>query len=373
MASDGHVRIMYLMDSYVDPHAGTEKQLFQLISHLADYNYEPHLTLLRPSKYIEKHGFPCEVSVLDIGKIIKLQSLLKMFRYGIKLRMEGYKLVHIFFNDSSIIAPVILRLCGIKVIISRRDMGYWYTPANLILLRLNALFVSAVVTNCNAVKQVTHRQEHIPLAKIHVIFNGYQAQDISGVNVIPDSIKHIKGRLKIVGIVANIRPIKRIEDLVNAFAMVKKQLNDVALVIVGAGETVGLMRLAGDLGIADAVIMTGKQPDTEAFIRHFDVAVLCSESEGLSNSLIEYMYYGIPIVCTRAGGNVELVENGINGYLVDVGDIHALAGRLLTLLQNEALAYEFGRKSSQYIREVCSMNRMTETHVSLYKGLRVEN
>lgn len=362
-------KIEYLIDTYVDPHAGTEKQLYQLIQTICKYNYLPHLTLLRPSEYIEEHGFPCDVSVLGIYRLFKLSSIRKIISYGRKIRKEGCRLVHIYFNDTSIITPIILKLCGLKVIISRRDMGYWYNRINLRILRINAYFVDAVVTNCLAVKTITHQKEHIPLSRIHVIFNGFQAKENAGSISVPEQILQLKGGMKIIGIVANIRPIKRIDDLLKAFAMVREKLTEVALVIVGAGDISQLSQLAKELGIEDVVIFAGKQEDTEAYIRHFDVGVLCSESEGLSNAIIEYMYYGIPVVCTRTGGNVELIEDGVNGYLFEIGDIDSLAGELLSLLQNKELADQFRRKSAQHIREVCSMNSMTEGHIKLYKNL----
>ena len=80
-----------------------------------------------------------------------------------------------------------------------------------------------------------------------------------------------------------------------------------------------LRALAGKLGVGGRVIFTGGVERPSRYIRRFDVAVLCSESEGFSNAIIEYMADARPVVCTDTGGNPELVRDGVNGYLVPVG------------------------------------------------------
>jgi len=96
------------------------------------------------------------------------------------------------------------------------------------------------------------------------------------------------------------------------------------------------------------------------------VAVLCSESEGFSNALIEYMQAGRPIICTDTGGNPELVQNGTNGFLVPVGDANALADCLVKLLSDGVLARKLGDAARETVRSTYSHTRMLNEQMACY-------
>jgi len=364
------MKIMYLIDVYRDPYAGTEKQLYNLINGLDRSKFTPALTLFCPSVYIDTFGFPCQVNVLKIKRLFSLFSLFKMISFALTLRRSGYRIVHIYFTDASLIAPIILKLAGIKVIISRRDMGYWYTTGKLAILRLNRFVIDRVIVNCAAVKQITHKKEKVPLAKIQVIYNGYLPEKFSPVN--PSTNKEppfLKNGRKLIGLVANIRPVKRIDDLIHAFRLLRPHCSDTELVIVGSGDTRPLEQLARKLDITEHVHFLGAQTDILPIIRQFDVAVLCSDSEGLSNAIIEYMQCLVPVVCTDTGGNDELIKNGVTGYLVPVGNIEILAEKLELMLIHPERAAEMAHCASTHVSELCNLDKMLEQHAKLYEEL----
>ena len=111
-------KIMYLLDAYVGPHAGTENQLRTLIEHIDKRKYMSYLTALRSTPYLEEQGFPCPVTVLNIHKIARPSTFWKLATYSRTLRREGFGVVHIFLNDASMVAPVFLKMNGIKVVVS---------------------------------------------------------------------------------------------------------------------------------------------------------------------------------------------------------------------------------------------------------------
>lgn len=368
-------KIMYLVDYYEVPQGGTEGQILQLVQHLDRSRYEPAMTLLRGSEYLERNAFPCPVRVLGITRLASIRSILRVLRYALSLRRENYRLVHCFFNDSSLIAPLFLRLVGIRVLVSRRDMGFWYTPRNLAVLRLVAPFAHRYVANSQAVKRIVQQREWVPGGKISVIYNGYvsrtendsEATDAVGLPGVP-----IHG--PVVGIVANLRPIKRIDTLIKAFALIGGQYPDAWLVVAGDDDQSQrggsmleeLLDLATDLGIRERVIFAGRVADPTPYIKRFTIAVLCSESEGFSNSVIEYMQAGRPIVCTDTGGNPELVQDGRNGFLVPVGDARALADRLIRLLSDTALARRLGEAARETVQSSYTHTRMIAEQMACY-------
>lgn len=366
---------MYLVDYYASPQAGTEGQLLQLIQHLDRSRYEPAITVLRNSEYIKRNPFPCPVRVLGITRLASMAAIFKVLRYALSLRRENYCLVHCFLNDSSLIGPPLLRLFGIRMVVSRRDLGFWYTPWNLAVLRIAALFVDRYVANSQAVKGVVQQREWVPGEKISVIYNGCAARLEQGEQVADLTKRYgIPDSAPLIGIVANLRPIKRIDTLLAAFALIGNRFPKARLMIIGddgpsqqgrsmRGE---LESLAGQLGVSRRVIFTGRLDDPAPLINQFTVAVLCSESEGFSNSIIEYMQAGRPIVCTDIGGNPELIQDGYNGFLVPVRDANALADRLLRLLSDRNLACRLGETARDAVLNHYTPTRMVTEQMACY-------
>lgn len=366
-------KIMYLMDYYYDPRGGTEQQVLQLVQYMDKSRYEPSLTLLRSSEYIERHGFPCRVIALGISKIANIQAIIKLLRYGFELRRQGYRIVHCFFNDVSLIAPPVFRMFGIRVLVSRRDMGFWYTPRLLLALRVVSHFVDCYVVNSRAVKHIVQEREHVAEKKLSLIYNGYVHVARATDNAeLTRRLGSVNGG-PIVGIVANLRQVKRIDTLIRAFGAIDTRFPDARLVIVGDCQSEqaknvleGLKKLATDLGVRNRVIFTGSVDNAVPYINRFTVAVLCSESEGFSNALMEYMQAGRPIICTDTGGNPELVQDGTNGFLIPVGDVDALADRLVKVLSDSALARSLGKSARETVHSNYSHTRMIAEQMACY-------
>jgi glycosyltransferase involved in cell wall biosynthesis len=371
-------KIMYLVDYYEGTQAGTEGQLLQLIQHLDRSRYEPAMTVLRSSDFIERTPVGCQVRVLNVAKLANPRSILKVARFAQTLRREGYRLVHCFLNDVSIIAPPLLRIFGVRVLVSRRDMGFWYSSLNLAVLRFVSLFVDRYVANCQAVRRVTHQREWVPWKKISVIYNGVLLPAATSGEVTQAiDLPKVSSPGPVVGIVANLKPIKRIDVLIRAFAVLCEQWPAARLIVVGVdshsqrGRSMRkeLEDLSGDLGIHEQVIFTGGVDAPAPYVNRFDVAVLCSESEGFSNAILEYMRAGRPIVCTDTGGNPELIQDGFNGFLVPVGDADALADRLGKVLSDSALAHSLGAAARETLRSTYSHARMLREQMACYDAV----
>lgn len=369
--SNQPIKIKYLVDTYKHPYAGTERQLLYLINGLDKKKFSVSMALLRNSEYISTNDFPCDIDVLGIKKIFSVFSIINFIKFVYQLKKEKFDLVHIYFNDAAILAPFFLKLFNIKVIVSRRDMGFWYNVSNLKLLRLNRFFIDAVIANAHAVKDIVSRYENISGSKIHVIYNGFDFDKVlQGTQKLENEIfLKTKNETRLIGIVANIRPVKRMDDLIQAFAIVKNDFSTAELVVVGDGDADELSKLAENLDVEKSIRFMGKQTNTLHLIKQFDVAVLCSESEGLSNSIIEYMACGIPVVCTNVGGNNELVIDTETGYLVDMGDVVSLAEKIKLVLSDDELANKVSSRATKEIKNKCGINMMLQAHAGLYSLL----
>ncbi|MFO1431860.1 MAG: glycosyltransferase [Candidatus Competibacteraceae bacterium] len=364
-------KILFVIDYYYGACGGTEGQLLALIRGLAARGYEPQLAVLQPTEFTRNTpAFICPIVNLNIYRIFSLRTVIRMLKLMRRLRRENIKLVHVFFNDAAILVPLFAKLAGCRVVVSRRDMGFWYTRPLLLLLRLANRFVDGVIANSKAVADWVRRCEWFWRTKMAVIYNGYEIHRSAQ----PADI-HLRERLgigrndPIVGIVANLSAVKRHDDLLRAFVKVHRAQADAHLVLVGKGPLQPQLReLATELGLDRWVHFIGSVGDVIPVVKHFQVGVLCSESEGFSNALIEYMACGVPPVCTRVGGNSELVVDGENGFLVKVGDVATLATRITTLLKDRSLAQTLGNRAHETVEKL-TVERMVSAHIATYMEL----
>ncbi|MEZ5543303.1 MAG: glycosyltransferase [Pseudomonadota bacterium] len=360
-------RIVFLIDSFTGPWAGTERQLWHLMQGLDRQRFAPHLVLLRHSDYsLQARDWPCPVDVIGIERLASPAGLWGLLRLARLLRRLDARVVHAFFQDASLLGPVAARLAGARFVAGRRDMGIWYNPANLRLLRLSSRLVDGVIANSKAVQALVAREEHIAASRISVIRNGLEPPASPGVVDLPGDIP---AGAPVIGIVANLRPVKRHADLIRAFAGVRRTLPDAHLVIVGEGGLEGELRqLAAAEGVGSNTHFLGRIEEPVGVIRRFTVAALCSESEGLSNALMECLREGKPAVCTDVGGNPELVTAGSNGFLYPVGNVDDLTRHLLRLLTDPGLLREM---SAAAVRSVAAMTieNMVEKHMLSYETL----
>jgi len=341
--------------------------LLKLLSELDRTRFEPELAVFRGSNYLANAHFPVPVHVLKVVHLLSPLNWLRLFRFFRIKRHAGFRLVHVFFNDASIICPPILKLLGCRVIISRRDMGYWQTRINLLPLRLNARYVDRVVVNSKAVRDVTIAREGYLQERIEVIYNGYDPADMPP----PADAETVLPRgdmLKLV-LVANIRPVKRMQDAVRALGRLRETHPDSVLYIIGDGDRSMLEDLCAGLGLTDHVRFLGPRKDVLSLLSAFDFGLLCSESEGFSNTLIEYLQAGLAVVCSDVGGNPEIIEHGITGMLYPAGDVKALAGNLLQLAADPAARAALGQAGRNRVFENYSLSRMVSRYQQLYTAL----
>lgn len=371
-------RVLFVLDWFPSPQTGgTEMQLWLLLRQLTQRGVAIRILLLNRSEFLEKNLPTAQVVHLGITRMRSLRSLRIALSESFRARRDGFRVAHIYFNDSAVLFPLPLKAAGLRVLVSRRDLGFWYSPRNLPWLRLNRLFVDKVVANCEAVKRVVVAQEKYSPDAVVVIYNG-----IEPVAVTQAAVDAVRAQLpvtpaqRIILIVANARPIKRIFDLIAAFAAVKPHVPDAVLVMAGAdhhdahaGHLGELKKLAADLSVDDSTLFLGRVADPAALIAASAVCVLSSESEGLSNSLLEYARADRPIICAAVGGNPEVVEHGRSGFTYPMGDVSTLTRELRCVLEDEQLARSVGIAAGRAVSEKFSVARLLENHLALYDAV----
>jgi sugar transferase (PEP-CTERM/EpsH1 system associated) len=223
-------------------------------------------------------------------------------------------------------------------------------------------------------RETLAKRTGFPARKIGVIHNGVQTQRFR-----PDgeARRQVRGELGIgaeefcIGAVGRLNRIKDYPTLLRAADIFGASCASWRLLIAGDGaEHAALQelvasspRLSGRVQFLGAL---GRIPD---FLNALDVYALPSLCEGISNSLLEAMASGLPVVATDVGGNPEVVENGESGLLFPVGDIQALAGRLLRLQSKMELRQRIGQRAVQRVQEQFSLDAMVGKYEEMYTHL----
>ena len=360
--------VLFVIDALANPHAGTEGQLLTLIRELDSCGIACHLLVLRPSRYLHTAELPCPVSVLGRSRVKSPATWWRMWVFGRRMARRGFRIAHTYMNDASVMAPPMFRLSGIHTLVSRRDLGFWYTPTYLRVLRYSQRHAAGYVGNSRAVVRVAREKEGVPEQRCHVIYNGLSVPLVHQADV--PELESLRTTYDVVvGLVANLRPIKRIHDLIDAITCLSNEGRSVASVVIGAGDRSELEARARSQGVEDRIRFLGSRSDVPACLRFLDIGVLCSESEGFSNTVVEYMAAGLPTVCTDTGGNPEAVEDGVTGLLYPVGDVPALADALRRLCDNEAERRRMGQAGQRVALERYTIETMVHAHLKLYSRL----
>jgi glycosyltransferase involved in cell wall biosynthesis len=164
--------------------------------------------------------------------------------------------------------------------------------------------------------------------------------------------------------------IKRVDDLLRAFADLRGRGVDAVLALVGDGPNrEGLRRLAEQLGIAEFVRFTGFRRDVGSVYAASDAVALSSANEGTPVSLIEALAAGCPVVTTDVGGALDVVDHGRVGFLVPAGDTEAFADRLEELVRRPELRRELGAAGREHVLARYSVDRLVRDIDHLYRSL----
>ena len=147
---------------------------------------------------------------------------------------------------------------------------------------------------------------------------------------------------------SNFRKIKRVEDVVQIFYEVSKQIPS-KLLFVGDGPERGTAeQLCRQLNVCDDVRFVGKQEQMEDILAVADLFLLTSEYESFGLAALEAMAAGVPVVSTNAGGLPEIMVQGITGFMSDVGDVQTMSKQAIDILQSDERLKEFKKNAAQY-------------------------
>ena len=247
--------------------------------------------------------------------------------------------------------------------------GYFSKSVTRVLIlveKVLAMISSRLIAIGNVVKQDLVKAGIGRLDKYEVIFPGLQPLEIVEKKFARSALDLDPSRIYI-GFVGRLTQIKRPDRLVDIARFLKKKHLKVSLLIAGEGE---LFESTKDLAQSEGLPMVflGWRNDINIVLSACDIAVLCSNNEGIPLTLIQAAQAGLPIVSTNVGSVSDIVVDGVNGLLTDVSS-EALIEGISVLLEDLELGKKFGLAGAQRAEELFSSKAMVAKHEALYSQI----
>lgn len=246
----------------------------------------------------------------------------------------------------------------------------------LLFRRLMRFFVHRYIAVSRDLERWLVERVGVPASRVTQIYNGVDHQRFS-----PGSVKPLAllpqqwreaGDILVVGTVGRLTPVKDQQLLLRAAALLREAQpgHRLRVLLVGDGPLrESLQALAGELGIRDVLWMAGDRDDVPELLQLMDIFVLPSLGEGISNTVLEAMASGLPVVATAVGGNLELVEEGVSGRLVPSGDAAALRDALAALLVDDDLRARCGERAREFVSSRFDWDRTVHEYKGIYDSL----
>lgn len=362
---------------------GTEGQVLNLVRGLDRSRFDLQFACLRKWGHfleeIERRDIP--ISEYRIKSLYKPRTFLQQLRFALYMRSRRIQIMHSYNFYANVFAIPAARLAGVPLVLaSVRDRGVYLTRAQKEVQKRVCGMADRILVNADSIRDWLVEEGYRP-DKITTIRNGI---DMTSYNQARTSTVlrrdwNIPPNAPLVVMLSRLNPQKGVEDFIKAAALINRRHPEARFLIVGEkmqykggvfGRDVSyhkeLEQLAAELGIADKVIFTGHREDVPEFLTAATVSVLPSLSEGLSNTLLESMAAGAPVVATNVGGNPELVHDGVTGILVPPRAPRAIADAVNCILDDPALARRFRLAARKRADDCFSMKRMVRDTQDLY-------
>ena len=375
------IKVAYFIGSL--GYGGTETQLLALLANLDRTRIEPHLILL-DCEHVSRAAHLVE-SVCDlrapqrgpnarsIGDIKRAAG--SVMRLAAYLKCMSPDIVHALLPEAHVIAAAAIASApGPKLIGGRRSLAgaYRRNAARALVDRLATRRSDIMLCNSDAIAREIIELDRVPGERVVRIHNGVDVNRFRPGNREARQRAGWTDGNVVFGMLANFRKSKRHIDFVIAAEIISRQNPDARFMLAGKDCEGILPWLKEEIrarGLESSFAILPMLTDPETLYPSFDVFLFTSETEGLSNVLLEAASCRVPIVATNVGGNPEVVRDNFNGILVDPKAPASMAAAALRLDRSPDLRREMGARGRQWICSEFSVQAMVNAHLALYAQL----
>jgi glycosyltransferase involved in cell wall biosynthesis len=297
-------------------------------------------------------------------------DVVSAFRLRKILKDTGVDIVHTHTSHGHMIALMaVVLMPDVKLVVSRR-VDFHVSNMFSLLIKYGPR-VDAIITVSDAIRRILI-EDGIESRKITTVHSGFIAEEFA------DTERHeglhekfcFDDSQPVIVNVAALAPHKAQYTLIKAAAEVIKEHPKARFLIAGEGELRdNLERQIEEYGLSGNVFLLGFIKNIASVYKTGDIFALSSREEGLCTSLFDAMFFGLPIVATRAGGIPELVKDGKNGYLVDIDDYRSFAEKVIRLIDKPDERGNMGRESRVMVDEY-TINKTVDKTLAVYAKLK---
>jgi glycosyltransferase involved in cell wall biosynthesis len=367
------MKILFFIDSLSS--GGKERRLTELMKALSqnkdiefelavmshDIHYEEVFNLNIPIHFIIRR------TKKDISVVQKLFKLCKAVNPDI---------IHCWDSMTAIYSVPVCKLLNIKLV----NGMVVDTPVNQTIFnkhwlraRITFPFSKVIVGNSNA----GLKAYKAPKKKSLCIYNGMDLtrfEQLKEPSLLREEVFGDRSsKIFVVGMVAGFDKRKDYLTMIKVAVNLTSSKDNVRFVLVGSGVDLNEIKSKVPDSLLDKIIFLGKRSDVESIVNVFDIGILLTNAkvhgEGISNSIIEYMALGKPVIATKGGGTNEIITDFYNGFLIDAGDEIMLLERIEFLMSNRNLIKEYGDKSKHMALERFDLKQMARQYANLYNQL----
>jgi sugar transferase (PEP-CTERM/EpsH1 system associated) len=367
--ADERIRLLHVVDLLTV--AGMEYGVIKLLNHLDPRRYDSMICCQSHQVDATRSLLGAHVRVFEMhrrpgfdgGLVLHMASL---------FRREHVQIVHSHNWPTFLYSCLATSLAGTPVFLhgehGHEDPG---APVRRLgVKRILARRPARLTTVSAGLSEELRTLWRVPADRVQTVANGVDLARF-GAEGARESIRRELGLdpdTLVVTSVGMVRPVKDHPTLLRAFALSHRDHPAARLLLVGKGDWDPIRELARGLGIESAVVVAGERRDIPEILAGSDVYVNSSTTEGMSNTILEAMAAGRPVVATAVGGNPELVEEGVTGFLVPAGNPEVIGAAISRLLSDGDLRQRMGQAGRNRVELRHSLERMARDYDSLYRA-----
>jgi glycosyltransferase involved in cell wall biosynthesis len=374
--SGDRVRVLTLIDKPISI-GGAERVAVDLTLALDPARFDRYFVATRRSPFPQLDGKLKDGGVKYVSLDRRSRSdVLPWGRFLRMLREERIEVLHAHMFGSNFWGSLVGRAGGVPVVVAHEHSWSFVGEAwrNAVDRQVIARLADTIVAVSEADAALMRSVQRIPASKISVIRNGIADPVVTAEPAETRASLGLAADTPVIAAVASIRPEKRLDRLVHAAAIVRRQVPEARVVVAGDGyrdEVERLHRLVHELGLEETVLFLGQRDDAGNVMVASDVGTITSDREGIPLALLEFMALERPVVATAvAGGVPEIIEDGVTGVLVRDLSAEAFAEALVDVLRRPREEREaMGRRARALQQRAFSFDAFTAAVVDLYERL----
>ena len=352
-------------------HGGCERDAAKIAVGLDRSRFEPHIAIFHDggvlTPQLDAAGVP--ILSLPLRSFVNSSLFVAARKMGAYIQRCGIQLVHAFDVPCDIFAAPVARWYRVPAVVtSQLSYRSMYPPWQRAALKLTDWLSHRIVTNSQAVGASLRRSAGFPGHKLYLCYNGVDPSNFypgPGVRV-----PEFEGAPLIVGAVCVMRPEKRIDWLLEAFAEVARTQPGLRLLLVGSGEeTPRLLELRDRLGLRDLCHFEPARSNAADWMRGIDIFVSASSIESFPNAVLEAMACGCCVIGSNVGGLPELITHREDGLVFDSTSLADLTAALRLAAGQPELRQRLRQQAVVTAHSRFSMKNTLERTEALYQSL----